>query len=114
METARHELQTARKEIQRLNQLSAGTGRAPLSTVDLTEPEEIVIDETDSVALMENVQKVLQNCATIFLASDKREPRAVSVPSDDEKMVPPAGKRQRSADSQPAAGCGTLAGMPLS
>ena len=94
-----------------MNHLAAGTGRVPPSTVDLTEPEEIVIDETDSVSLMENVQKVLSNCAQIFLAADKKEPRAVSVPSDDTDMVPPAGKRQRSAD---AGGFGGPGGLPPS
>ena len=112
METARTEFQAARKEIQRLNQLAAGsTGRVLPSSVDLTEPEEIVIDETDSVALMENVQAVLKNCAKIFLNADKKEPRAVSVPSDDEQMGPPAGKRQRSADS---VGFGVPGGVPTS
>ena len=114
MEKARAELQTARKEIQRLNHLAAGTGRIPPSTVDLTEPEEIVIEDTDSAVLMEQVQKVLNSCAKIILAPDKPEPerRAVSVDSRDEDMQPPAGKRQRSTD---AGGFASLAsGAPAS
>ena len=101
MEKARSDLQAARKEIQRLNHLAAGTGRVPPSTVDLTEPEEIVIEDTDSAVLMEQVQKVLNSCAKIILAPEKQETerRAVSVDSEDEGMQPPAGKHQRSLDT---------------
>ena len=114
MEKARSELQVARKEIQRLNHLAAGNGKIPPSTVDLTEPDEIVIEDMDSAALMDQVQKVLNSCAKIILAPEKPEPerRAVSVDSRDEDMQPPAGKRQRSTDAGGFASSAT--GVPVS
>ena len=97
MELTRAELQAARKEIQRLNHLAAGTGKImQIPTVDLTEPEEIVIDTADSTALMEKMPSTLQKCSQIILDPGKGE-RAVSVPSDED-MYQPANKRQRSAD----------------
>ena len=112
MEHTRAELQAARNEIQRLNHLAAGTGKImQIPTVDLTEPEEIVIDTTDSTALMEKLQTTLQKCSQIILETEKGE-RAVSVPSDEE-MQPPANKRQRSADpgaTDAAMGGGNIGG----
>ena len=96
MEKTRTELQHARKEIQRSNHLVAGTGKVP-TTVDLTEPEEIQIDDTDTVELMEKVQKVLHSCAKTILTPERPAVRAVSVPSEDENMEAPP-KRPRSVE----------------
>eukprot|EP00435_Cladocopium_sp_Y103_P054561 s421_g17.t2 len=110
MHTARSELQTARQDVQRLNHLAAGPSAAvqPLR-VDLTEPDEIAIDDTDSVALMDRLQTVLHRCAQMVLTPE-RPPirRAVSVhsvPSEgppeanaEVEMTIPASKRPRSRE----------------
>eukprot|EP00435_Cladocopium_sp_Y103_P053766 s459_g17.t1 len=104
MEKTRAELHAARKDIQRLNHLVAGTAAAATtSTVDLTEPELIAIDDSDTTALMERMQSTLFKCSQLFLKPADPPNRAVSVHSDEEgfdaEMAAPASKRQRSTDA---------------
>eukprot|EP00435_Cladocopium_sp_Y103_P041652 s334_g11.t1 len=95
MEKSRQELQTARKDIQRLNHLAAGTGTAP-AIVNLVEPEVITVDDTENLVLMERMQSTLHQCAQLFMHTDEEDTNnVVMVPSEDEA---PAAKRQRSAE----------------
>ena len=53
MHSKRQELQKARTDIQRLNQMIASNSAPAMTeTVDLTEPDEIVIDDTAKQELM--------------------------------------------------------------
>ena len=102
MEKTREDLHAARKEIQRLNHLAAGAGKVlQVPSVDLTEPEEILIDTTDSQALMEKMQATLHRCSQVILDVEKDD-KVVSLESDEE-MHKPANKRPRSVEP-PAGG----------
>lgn len=93
-------LQIARKDIQRLNHMAAGSSSAvPPVTVDLTEPDEIVIDDSESLVLMEQLTSVLNRCTQMFTASEN----GPTIVSDDEAMEQPASKRPRSVEPDGAA-----------
>eukprot|EP00435_Cladocopium_sp_Y103_P031953 s3260_g8.t1 len=105
MLNARAELQAARKDIQRLNHLAAGPSAAvqPV-TVDLTEPDEITIEDTENLVLMERLQSVLHKCTQIMTAPlqtalpDRRAVSVHSVASEDAMADVPERKRQRSLE----------------
>eukprot|EP00435_Cladocopium_sp_Y103_P070949 s562_g36.t1 len=113
----REEIQAARKDIQRLNNLVAGTSLPSTSnTVDLTEQEVINIDDSDNLALMHKMQATLQQCAQLFQDPPADAARAVSVPSEEEgdtEMGAPASKRPRSADPGPGALPKQGSGVPI-
>ena len=101
MQQRRQELQQARADIQRLNQLVAGAPSLPQPpTVDLTEPEEIVIDDADNQALMQTMQEVLQRCSQVISSPLQGGPLIETIPSDDENvdMAEPVSKRPRSVE----------------
>lgn len=97
MEKTREDLQAARKEIQRLNHLAAGAGKVlQVPTVDLTEPEEILIDMSDSQVLMEKMQETLRRCSQVILDTEKAD-KTVHLESDED-MPLPTNKRPRSVE----------------
>ena len=99
----RANLQAARKDIQRLNHMAAGSSAAvPPVTVDLTEPDEVVIDDSDSLVLMEQLTTVLTKCTQMFTAAES----VPTIVSDDEAMGQPASKRPRSVEPEGGAGRG--------